>query len=374
MTYPAMQPPPRRVKLSIDRIQVEFRTAHRTQAWRLQKGLGATFVEGLTDAGTEVPPDQKNTPCALFRATIQDPTHHATLRASLDSIGAQDCRLVLLEVALDVFIPGATRHTLAEVTADLYRRVTAPPASHWHLYKISGRGSEPVGKGELTDRRTLVRRLADGHQLADVFKGTHPAVRHHLYVKSTNDGRALAPMDWSARHEITLTGAGLDGLSLAEIGLMRFADHLRYRKLSSSLSPFIVQALDWSVTQYGRRGRYARQHPTRAGVFSGEPTHFRRFTDADTQLYDTVRDELRRLDRRWKAPKAQRPTPRTDQNFRAETHAETTGDEQQKSPVHAASSRFPPCGQDAASNYLDTGECERMEIEKQMQLDEEEGT
>ncbi|WP_310565737.1 hypothetical protein [Hydrogenophaga sp.] len=370
-----MPPQPRSVKLSIDRIQVEFRTAHSTQAWRLHKGLGATFVEGLTDAGTELPPDQKNTPCALFRATIQDPTHHATLRASLDSIGAQDCRLVLLEVALDVFIPGATRHALAEVAADLYRRATVTPAHHWHLYKQAGRGSKPVGEGELTDRRTLVRRLADGHQLTDAFKSTRPAVRHHLYVKCTNDGgEALAPMDWSARHEVTLTGAGLDGLSLADIGLTRLADHLRYRKLSSSLSPFIVQALDWSVTQYGRRGRYPRQHPTRAGVYSGEPTRFRRFTDADTHLYDTVRDELRRLDRRWKAPKAPRPTPRTDQDFRAHMPADAVGGEPLEANVHAASDRFDPPDQNAASNYLDTEQRERIEIEKQMQLGEEEDT
>lgn len=365
-----MHPQFRCITLSIDRVQVEFRTAHHTQAWRLQKGLGVSFVEGLTNAGTTLPADQRNRPCALFRATIQDPDHYATLRASLNGIGAQDCRLVLLEVALDVFVPGATKHALAEIAADLYRRTTAAPASHWHLYKNAGQGSEPVDKGELIDRRTLVRRLADGHQLADVFKGTHPAVRHHLYVKCTNGGKTLAPMDWSARHEVTLSGSGLDGLTLANMGLTRIADHLRYRKLSISINPFVRQALDWSVTQYGRRGRYPRQHPTRTGVYSGEPTHYRRFTDADTQLYETVRDELRRLDRRWKAPKAPRPAPTPDQDFRAQVPVDAAGGEQLEANAHAASGRFAVHWQNGASNYLDTWQLQEHEIEKQMQIED----
>lgn len=358
--------PNHRVRLSIDRLVFELRTANAIQAHRLRLPLGASYVAGLTGDGIELPPGKANTPCTRFKATIQDPTNFATIRTQLEKIGATAGCLVLLEIALDISIPGAGKAELAEVACDLYRRSTAEPAGHWHAYKRKGNRSQRVGASDVIDRRSLSRLLADGWQLADAFKRDCPPIRRHLYAKFTNENRALPQAHWSARHELTLTGAALRSATLADPGLKGLAEHFRYRRLTDHMNPFIRYVVEWSAKQYGRKGRYRRQHPTRLGVYSGEATCYKRYTEADSDLHEAVRVELRRLERQWKSPKASPTVPLAYQDIRTAPLPEMAGNSSPESPA----SPIPMRGAVNSTTGLGIGSSNYLSIWADMQIDD----
>lgn len=301
--------------MAIDRLAVEVRTSSATQAWRLCERLGASHVMPLGDDGNELPPRCVNTPSRHFRATIQDPQRRADLYARMGAVGVTECRLAMLEVALDVFVPGADRHQLGYVAADLYRYATAAPADHWHLYRRRGERPCRVDGNAVPNLSGLARKLADDWQLADTSNKSSQA-RHHVYVKTRDAGAGLPPEQWRARFEVTLSGAGLPTNDLHDLDLQTLASVFKFRRLGDDLHPAARYVLaHWSVRQHGRKGTYARPHSSRIGWHSGDPTSFRRSTQADAQLNDAARVELRRLNRVWKASQAA-STERSYQVFR----------------------------------------------------------
>lgn len=304
-----------RREIVIDRLEVEFFTAKATQAWRIRERLGshATRVEGLDNEGNLFPFNEKSTPVTTFRATFQD---HQSAGSVLEALRRCDLvgvpKIVMLEVALDTYIQGADARGLSKAAVDMYRFLESPPAERWHAYRKKGEGAPEIHSSDVLLRRDLEDRFASGWNVADTPDKSADK-RFHIYVKThdysvESEETTPLPMDqWRARIEVTLRGSMLpaidDAGTLESLDLTKLTEHFRFREFAKDLHPAARLALDReSLQPFGQRGHYSRPDPTCIMRFSGHPTMYRGSTQANIDLNEFVRAELRRVNRQWRKP------------------------------------------------------------------------
>lgn len=303
----------------VDWVELEVQTATPTQSWRLAGGNVAYVTACHPETGIPFPDWEKNTPTTRFRCRIQDPRNGRHVVETVERLGQNlprnivliSSKITAIEVAFDTYAPGANSRQLAEIVADRYRFSTHVPADTWHLYR--GKGEHPSSRygfdrysrliDEEWDRRELLRHLADEWQLADTpDKGA--TVRYHGYIKMHDQGnKPLPPSKWRARFEITLRGRALTVQlldDLEQFDFTKLAEYFKFRRLADHLHPAAKYTLaHWSTVQLGRRGRYRRRDKDKVGRYGGHPSVFRASTVADERLNATAYECLRKLTREW---------------------------------------------------------------------------
>lgn len=293
-------------KAAVDWIELEIQLSRQSNFWTVQDTLKAAlkfpqntmpFVDALDS--------RSGNAASLFRFRIQNLMQRGLLTqvvaALSDRFGLDAIRPTAIELAFDSYSQGGSVRQLAELAADRFRFITAPPGDDWYFYRMQGETRRYVNT--LPQRRDLIELFEASWQLTD-RSSKEVDVRYHAYVKTQDNSKALLPNRYCARLEVTLRGAALPFGTIEDLAAFNFArvaHHFKFRRIADDVHPAARHALAvWSGRQHGRSGRYRRADPRRCGRYSGTSV-FKGSTVADDELNATVYECLRKLTRDWRS-------------------------------------------------------------------------
>jgi len=293
----------------VDWVELEIQLAERSNFMAVQEALKKAlrlpdnakhpYVTALDETSSRA--------ASIFRFRVHDPMRMGKLNKVLSELRERfnfgAIKVTAIEVAFDTYGQGAGVRQLAEIAADRYRFLTAPPGNKWYFYRDSGEGRPYI---EALNYRELVKCFAEQWQLTD-RDDKNADMRYHAYVKTRDDREPLPPPQYRARLEVTLQGAHWPCTTIEELEQFNFtklAKHFNFRRLADGLHPGLRLALaDWSAAQHGRSGSYRRAVRNRPGKYSGTRV-FKRSTVADDELNEAVYQCLRKLTRDWRSQRA----------------------------------------------------------------------
>jgi hypothetical protein len=301
-------------RVVVDWIELEIQLSRQSNFWTVQDVVRASlklpqgtvpFMKAL-DSGS-------GNAASAFRFRMQNLAQLGQLTlvaATLDDrFGLEAIRPTGVEIAFDTYKVGGSVRQLAELAADRFRFITAPPGDDWYFYRKQGEGRRYVNT--MPQRRDLIELFEASWQLTD-RNSQEVEARYHAYVKTQDNGKALLPNRYCARLEVTLRGAALPFRSIEELAVFNFtkvSQHFNFRRIGDDVHPAARHSLTvWSGRQHGRKGRYRRVDPRRIGRYSGTSV-FRGSTVADDQLNATVYECLRKLTRGWRSKRCSADFP-----------------------------------------------------------------
>jgi|GEM_PF-5849043 len=316
-----------RIKASVDWIEFSIMISQPTQAWRIKKAGGFTYVIGAGVDGTALTESHANDPATKFTIRHQDPRHYQEIVRKLADLGqagyiASDFQITAIEVAADLTDGTATKEDLALAVADLAWLTTSPPhaqakapaapASHipesvnFRTYRKHGEQAERP-----QNMQRLAERLADDYQVGIGDKLANRYV--HGYVKTSNqvNGERVECVP-CARLENTLRGDMLSclGDDPGALKFSRLAPFFKFGMVAPETSPGMVALVyrtpfpAWRIDDAGERTvtrprtREGRGAGTRAMLPDIKP---------NTQLNKRMAKALENLTRSWTASATKRP-------------------------------------------------------------------
>lgn len=296
----------------IDWVELEVQLARQSNFWTVLETLKVVLGAKTASFVTAMDGGDGNA-ASRFRIRIQNPTQAATIVAAFEMIrskfGLDDVTVTAVEFSFDTFCAGAGIRQLAEIAADRFRFITAPPGDRWYFYRQQGEGRHYLDA--LPQRRDLVEHFEKLWQLTDRHN-KRVDVRYHAYVKTRDGGKTLLSSQYSARIEVTLSGNALPFKTLSDFAQFNFANvskYFKFRRLATNLPPSVSLALSiWLGRQLGRSGKYKRPVPGKPGTYSGTSV-FRSYAVADDDLNTQVYECFRGLGRRWRSKRVRADFP-----------------------------------------------------------------
>lgn len=288
---------------SIDWIEFEVQLSKYSNFWTVQEALKPAVHHSVTSYVKALDGSDGGA-ASRFRIRIQNPRRAGIVTSAVqllrEKFGTELAVITAVELAFDTYCAGAGIRQLAEIAADRFRFITAPPGDRWYFYRQSGEGRRYLDT--LPQRRDIVEHFEKLWQLTDRHDKSVD-VRYHAYVKTYDGGEPLLSSQHCARMEVTLSGNALPFKTLADLAQFNFAKvskYFKFRRLAPNLHPSVKAALTtWLGRQLGKSCKYRRPVPGKPGLHSGTSV-FRRYTVADEDLNAAAYECFRSLARKWR--------------------------------------------------------------------------